>query len=123
MAICGWPAMIQLVSGALPNFVSCLRSILKGWYDALFTSAQRRFPGGVHPFSPTDEGLKLSLAKGVSMSLPSSPLLPRHNYVMAARPCKKSPGGMFIKTISLDSPEKNFFFFSSPLTLLRLLGE
>ncbi|XP_077071922.1 protein TANC1 isoform X2 [Siphateles boraxobius] len=55
-------------------------------------SAQRRFPGGVHPYSPTDEGLKLSLAKGVSMSLPSSPLLPRHTYVMAARPCKKSPG-------------------------------
>ncbi|XP_051760718.1 protein TANC1 isoform X2 [Ctenopharyngodon idella] len=62
-------------------------------------SAQRRCPGGgmqdpggVHPYLPTDEGLKLSLAKGVSMSLPSSPLLPRQTYVMSARPCKKSPG-------------------------------
>uniref|UniRef100_A0A671PKZ2 Protein TANC1-like n=1 Tax=Sinocyclocheilus anshuiensis TaxID=1608454 RepID=A0A671PKZ2_9TELE len=36
--------------------------------------------------------LRLGLAKGVSMSLPSSPLLPRQTYVMAARPCKKSPG-------------------------------
>ncbi|XP_016324842.1 protein TANC1-like isoform X2 [Sinocyclocheilus anshuiensis] len=62
-------------------------------------SAQRRCPGGgmqdpagVHPFPPADEGLRLGLAKGVSMSLPSSPLLPRQTYVMAARPCKKSPG-------------------------------
>uniref|UniRef100_A0A8C1MNL4 Tetratricopeptide repeat, ankyrin repeat and coiled-coil containing 1b n=1 Tax=Cyprinus carpio TaxID=7962 RepID=A0A8C1MNL4_CYPCA len=38
------------------------------------------------------EGLRLSLAKGVSMSLPSSPLLPRQTYMMAARPSKKSPG-------------------------------
>uniref|UniRef100_A0A671PKZ6 Protein TANC1-like n=1 Tax=Sinocyclocheilus anshuiensis TaxID=1608454 RepID=A0A671PKZ6_9TELE len=49
-------------------------------------------PAGVHPFPPADEGLRLGLAKGVSMSLPSSPLLPRQTYVMAARPCKKSPG-------------------------------
>lgn len=75
-------------------------------------SAQRRCPGGgmqdpggVHPYLPTDEGLKLSLAKGVSMSLPSSPLLPRQTYVMSARPCKKSPGGMFIKSISLEASE------------------
>ncbi|XP_052421505.1 protein TANC1 isoform X1 [Carassius gibelio] len=62
-------------------------------------SAQRRCPSGemqdpvgVRPFPPTDEGLRLSLAKGVSMSLPSSPLLPRQTYMMAARPSKKSPG-------------------------------
>uniref|UniRef100_A0A8C2K029 Tetratricopeptide repeat, ankyrin repeat and coiled-coil containing 1b n=1 Tax=Cyprinus carpio TaxID=7962 RepID=A0A8C2K029_CYPCA len=54
--------------------------------------AQRRCPAGVRPFLPADEGLRLSLAKGVSMSLPSSPLLPRQTYVMAAHPCKKSPG-------------------------------
>ncbi|XP_051998011.1 protein TANC1 isoform X2 [Xyrauchen texanus] len=60
---------------------------------------QRRCPGGgvqdankVLPYPPTEEGLRLSLAKGVSMSLPSSPLLPRQTYVMAAHPCKKSPG-------------------------------
>uniref|UniRef100_A0A8C2JYN4 Tetratricopeptide repeat, ankyrin repeat and coiled-coil containing 1b n=1 Tax=Cyprinus carpio TaxID=7962 RepID=A0A8C2JYN4_CYPCA len=52
----------------------------------------RRCPAGVRPFLPADEGLRLSLAKGVSMSLPSSPLLPRQTYVMAAHPCKKSPG-------------------------------
>uniref|UniRef100_A0A8B9HUM8 Tetratricopeptide repeat, ankyrin repeat and coiled-coil containing 1b n=1 Tax=Astyanax mexicanus TaxID=7994 RepID=A0A8B9HUM8_ASTMX len=34
----------------------------------------------------------LSLSKGVSMSLPSSPLLPRQNYMMPSRSCKKSPG-------------------------------
>uniref|UniRef100_A0A8C2L253 Tetratricopeptide repeat, ankyrin repeat and coiled-coil containing 1 n=1 Tax=Cyprinus carpio TaxID=7962 RepID=A0A8C2L253_CYPCA len=49
-------------------------------------------PAGVRPYPPADEGLRLSLAKGVSMSLPSSPLLPRQTYMMAARPSKKSPG-------------------------------
>uniref|UniRef100_A0A8C1R136 Tetratricopeptide repeat, ankyrin repeat and coiled-coil containing 1b n=1 Tax=Cyprinus carpio TaxID=7962 RepID=A0A8C1R136_CYPCA len=49
-------------------------------------------PVGVRPYPPADEGLRLSLAKGVSMSLPSSPLLPRQTYMMAARPSKKSPG-------------------------------
>ncbi|XP_056610537.1 protein TANC1 isoform X2 [Triplophysa dalaica] len=59
-------------------------------------NAQRRCPGGAMQgagmYPSTDEGLRHSLAKGVSMSLPSSPLLPRQTYVMAARPCKKSPG-------------------------------
>lgn len=110
----------------------CIFMFKRTWLETCFLcvwsgepyplSAQRRFPGGVHPYSPTDEGLKLSLAKGVSMSLPSSPLLPRHNYVMAARPCKKSPGGMFINTISLDSPDKLFLFLFSSHSL-RLLGE
>lgn len=55
--------------------------------------AQRRGqdPGSVLPCL-ADEGLKLSLSKGVSMSLPSSPLLPRQNYMMPSRSCKKSPG-------------------------------
>uniref|UniRef100_A0A671SAI0 Protein TANC1-like n=1 Tax=Sinocyclocheilus anshuiensis TaxID=1608454 RepID=A0A671SAI0_9TELE len=48
-------------------------------------------PAGVRPFRPADDGLRLGLAKGVSMSLPSSPLLPRQTYMMAARPSKKSP--------------------------------
>ncbi|XP_059418544.1 protein TANC1-like isoform X2 [Carassius carassius] len=62
-------------------------------------TAQRRYPSGgvqdpagVRLFPPADEVLRLGLAKGVSMSLPSSPLLPRQTYMMAARPCKKSPG-------------------------------
>ncbi|NXU53944.1 TANC1 protein, partial [Turnix velox] len=35
---------------------------------------------------------RMNLAKGVSMSLPSSPLLPRQSYVMQSRANKKSPG-------------------------------
>uniref|UniRef100_A0A8C7V1V4 Tetratricopeptide repeat, ankyrin repeat and coiled-coil containing 1b n=1 Tax=Oncorhynchus mykiss TaxID=8022 RepID=A0A8C7V1V4_ONCMY len=35
---------------------------------------------------------RLSLAKGVSMSLPSSPLLPRQSYMMPSRSSKRSPG-------------------------------
>ncbi|KAI9530418.1 hypothetical protein NQZ68_004436 [Dissostichus eleginoides] len=63
-------------------------------------SAQRRFPletnpllqgpGGGHPNVP-DDVFRLSLAKGVSMSLPSSPLLPRQSYMMPLRPSKRSP--------------------------------
>ncbi|XP_058472318.1 protein TANC1 isoform X2 [Solea solea] len=64
-------------------------------------SAQRRFPleGNVQPQGPgsshpniQDDVFRLSLAKGVSMSLPSSPLLPRQSYMMPLRPSKKSPG-------------------------------
>lgn len=64
-------------------------------------SAQSRFPpegnpqpqgpGGGHPNVP-DDVFRLSLAKGVSMSLPSSPLLPRQSYMMPLRPSKRSPG-------------------------------
>uniref|UniRef100_A0A3Q1H464 Tetratricopeptide repeat, ankyrin repeat and coiled-coil containing 1 n=1 Tax=Acanthochromis polyacanthus TaxID=80966 RepID=A0A3Q1H464_9TELE len=39
-----------------------------------------------------DDVFRLSLAKGVSMSLPSSPLLPRQSYMMPLRPNKRSPG-------------------------------
>lgn len=64
-------------------------------------SAQRRYPpegnpqhqgpGSGHP-SVADEVFRLNLAKGVSMSLPSSPLLPRQSYMMPLRPSKRSPG-------------------------------
>lgn len=64
-------------------------------------SAQSRFPpeghppppgpGSGHPSVPEDV-FRLSLAKGVSMSLPSSPLLPRQSYMMPLRPSKRSPG-------------------------------
>ncbi|XP_069389339.1 protein TANC1 isoform X2 [Paralichthys olivaceus] len=62
-------------------------------------SSQRRFPldGTPQPQGPgstlpNDDIFRLSLAKGVSMSLPSSPLLPRQSYMMPLRPSKRSPG-------------------------------
>lgn len=48
-------------------------------------------PGGVLPYTPEDV-FRLSLAKGVSMSLPSSPLLPRQAYMVPVRSSKRSPG-------------------------------
>ncbi|XP_023667286.2 protein TANC1 isoform X2 [Paramormyrops kingsleyae] len=48
-------------------------------------------PGGVLPYTPEDV-FRLSLSKGVSMSLPSSPLLPRQAYMLPARSSKRSPG-------------------------------
>uniref|UniRef100_A0A668AHD4 Tetratricopeptide repeat, ankyrin repeat and coiled-coil containing 1 n=1 Tax=Myripristis murdjan TaxID=586833 RepID=A0A668AHD4_9TELE len=64
-------------------------------------SAQRRGPpegisqpqesSSGHPYMQ-DDMFRLSLAKGVSMSLPSSPLLPRQSYMMPLRPSKRSPG-------------------------------
>lgn len=70
-------------------------------------SAQSRFPpegnphlpmpGSGHPNVP-DDVFRLSLAKGVSMSLPSSPLLPRQTYMMPLRPSKRSPGTVCLFT-------------------------
>ncbi|NXU84942.1 TANC1 protein, partial [Xiphorhynchus elegans] len=48
------------------------------------------FPPGDQP-GPEDT-YRMNVAKGVSMSLPSSPLLPRQPYLMQARANKKSPG-------------------------------
>ncbi|NXQ36293.1 TANC1 protein, partial [Alaudala cheleensis] len=48
------------------------------------------FPSGEQPGS--QDTPRANLAKGVSMSLPSSPLLPRQSYLMQARASKKSPG-------------------------------
>ncbi|KFQ37815.1 Protein TANC1 [Mesitornis unicolor] len=42
--------------------------------------------------APLAAGPRVSLAKGVSMSLPSSPLLPRQAYGMQPRAAKRSPG-------------------------------
>ncbi|XP_051566551.1 protein TANC1-like [Myxocyprinus asiaticus] len=82
----------------------------KGTGEPYLLSAQRRCPGdgvqdasSVLPYPPTEEGLRLSLSKGVSMSLPSSPLLPRQTYVMAAHPYKKSPG-LVRKAKYVESP-------------------
>ncbi|NXO02192.1 TANC1 protein, partial [Rhinopomastus cyanomelas] len=48
------------------------------------------FPVGDQPVS--GDAFRMNLAKGVSMSLPSSPLLPRQSYLMQSRANKKSPG-------------------------------
>ncbi|XP_067110924.1 LOW QUALITY PROTEIN: protein TANC1 [Osmerus mordax] len=48
-------------------------------------------PGPAHPYSQEDV-FRLSMCKGVSMSLPSSPLLPRQSYMMPLRSSKRSPG-------------------------------
>ncbi|NXN39817.1 TANC1 protein, partial [Rhinoptilus africanus] len=48
------------------------------------------FPSGNQPGS--EDSYRMNLAKGVSMSLPSSPLLPRQSYLMQSRANKKSPG-------------------------------
>ncbi|OXB55419.1 hypothetical protein ASZ78_014547, partial [Callipepla squamata] len=48
------------------------------------------FPVGNQHIS--GDAYRMNLAKGVSMSLPSSPLLPRQSYLMQSRSNKKSPG-------------------------------
>ncbi|XP_056145596.1 protein TANC1 isoform X2 [Lampris incognitus] len=53
--------------------------------------SQSQDPGSAHPY-PQDDVFRLSLAKGVSMSLPSSPLLPRQSYMLPLRTNKRSPG-------------------------------
>ncbi|XP_023806548.1 protein TANC1 isoform X2 [Oryzias latipes] len=60
--------------------------------------AQRRFPPeeNLQPSSghlnARDDVFMLGFSKGVSMSLPSSPLLPRQSHMMPLRPSKRSPG-------------------------------
>uniref|UniRef100_A0A8D2CQJ4 Protein TANC2 n=1 Tax=Sciurus vulgaris TaxID=55149 RepID=A0A8D2CQJ4_SCIVU len=44
------------------------------------------------PVSIAEDTYRVSLAKGVSMSLPSSPLLPRQSHLVQSRSNKKSPG-------------------------------
>lgn len=93
--------------------------------DAHSHSAQRRFlnegnpqhqgPGSGHP-TAQDDVFRLGFTKGVSMSLPASPLLPRQTYMMPLRP-KRSPGTLtqihtlifllflyFFQKIFLNSP-------------------
>uniref|UniRef100_A0A4W5PF92 Tetratricopeptide repeat, ankyrin repeat and coiled-coil containing 1b n=1 Tax=Hucho hucho TaxID=62062 RepID=A0A4W5PF92_9TELE len=72
--------------------------------------------GGLHrPYSPEDV-FRLSLAKGVSMSLPSSPMLPRQSYMMPSRSSKRSPAEL--------QAEKEPSSSSSPATqeLMTRLG-
>ncbi|XP_069791545.1 protein TANC1 isoform X2 [Narcine bancroftii] len=44
------------------------------------------------PFSVQEDVYKMNLSKGVSMSLPSSPLLPRQPFTMNTRTGRRSPG-------------------------------
>nr|XP_014345120.1 PREDICTED: protein TANC1 [Latimeria chalumnae] len=44
------------------------------------------------PLATPEDLYKMSLAKGVSMSLPSSPLLPRQSFMIHSRSSKRSPG-------------------------------
>ncbi|KAF7711089.1 protein TANC1 isoform X2 [Silurus meridionalis] len=51
-------------------------------------------PLPVQPY-PTEDVLRLGLSRGVSLSLPSSPMLPpRQPYVLPLRPSTKSPGSV-----------------------------
>ena len=90
-----------------PRSPSCLTHVppplaLSPAGDVHGHAAQRRGPsdgfaqpqegGAGLPYSQEDV-FRLSLAKGVSMSLPSSPLLPRQSYMMPLRAAsKRSPG-------------------------------
>ncbi|XP_051666347.1 protein TANC1 isoform X2 [Manacus candei] len=59
--------------------------------QAIATSGHNAdLPPGEQP-GPEDT-CRMNVAKGVSMSLPSSPLLPRQTYLLQARANKKSPG-------------------------------
>lgn len=98
-------------------------------------SVQRRFPpegnsqpqgpGSAHPSVP-DDVFRLSLAKGVSMSLPSSPLLPRQSYMMPLRPSKRSPGklGLIIADVALRPnlllDLVSFIFFLHHFSLMQV---
>uniref|UniRef100_A0A7N8X6V3 Tetratricopeptide repeat, ankyrin repeat and coiled-coil containing 1b n=1 Tax=Mastacembelus armatus TaxID=205130 RepID=A0A7N8X6V3_9TELE len=99
---------LKTVSGDLVSFHGVIpkifvKSVTILWFcstgDIHSQSAQGRFPpernvqghGSGHPYVQ-DDVFRLSLAKGVSMSLPSSPLLPRQTYMMPLRPSKRSPG-------------------------------
>lgn len=85
-------------------------------------SGQRRFPlegnlqlhvpggggggGGGHHNLP-DDIYRLGPPKG-SVSLPSSPLLPRQSYMLPLRPSKRSPGTVFFCFFSPSHPSLSF---------------
>ncbi|CAL8321485.1 unnamed protein product [Merluccius merluccius] len=66
-------------------------------------SSQPQQGGGALPYSQEDV-FRLSLAKGVSMSLPSSPLLPRQSYMMPLRAASKRSPGPIRKPKYVESP-------------------
>ncbi|XP_012691907.2 protein TANC1 isoform X2 [Clupea harengus] len=72
-------------------FKSVLKKSREGGKGSKKESAGDAPSEGSTPYPYTPEEV-LRLTKGVSMSLPSSPLLPRQTYMMPSRACKKSPG-------------------------------
>uniref|UniRef100_A0A3B3HWG5 Tetratricopeptide repeat, ankyrin repeat and coiled-coil containing 1b n=1 Tax=Oryzias latipes TaxID=8090 RepID=A0A3B3HWG5_ORYLA len=77
------------------------KELIRRWLllgDVPSHGAQRRFPPeeNLQPSSghlnARDDVFMLGFSKGVSMSLPSSPLLPRQSHMMPLRPSKRSPG-------------------------------
>lgn len=135
---------------ALPRFLMWLHEMMSKLFvksvitlrfsstgDVHSHSAQRRFPHEGNPQSqgPTsghpnvpEDVFRLSLAKGVSMSLPSSPLLPRQSYMMPLRPSKRSPGTFFglfelylsITVIFVLLPSHKIYFYSSLFINIRM---
>ncbi|XP_006880882.1 PREDICTED: protein TANC1 [Elephantulus edwardii] len=66
-----------------------------GDFDPETTPALPPGHGGEFPVNSVpvaEDTYRVSLAKGVSMSLPSSPLLPRQSHLVQSRSNKKSPG-------------------------------
>lgn len=64
---------------------NALQSVAASGHGADLPTGNQPIPGDAY---------RMNLAKGVSMSLPSSPLLPRQSYLMQSRSNKKSPGKM-----------------------------
>ena len=64
---------------------NALQSVAASGHGADLPTGNQHIPGDAY---------RMNLAKGVSMSLPSSPLLPRQSYLMQSRSNKKSPGKM-----------------------------
>lgn len=62
---------------------NALQSVAASGHGADLPTGNQHIPGDAY---------RMNLAKGVSMSLPSSPLLPRQSYLMQSRSNKKSPG-------------------------------
>lgn len=105
-----WKGQTKSQTGPRPHPASSntntfLKPLFSPTGDVHSHSAQSRFPheGNPPPQGPfnvhsnlPDDIFRLSLAKGVSMSLPSSPLLPRQSYMMPLRSSKRSPGTVCI---------------------------
>lgn len=84
-------------------FISAGDSCPENAVPVIVASGQNAdFPIGNQPVP--EDMYRMNLTKGVSMSLPSSPLLPRQSYLMQSRSNRKSPGKMWlINYVILDS--------------------
>uniref|UniRef100_A0A096M9Z9 Tetratricopeptide repeat, ankyrin repeat and coiled-coil containing 1 n=1 Tax=Poecilia formosa TaxID=48698 RepID=A0A096M9Z9_POEFO len=122
-----------LAKGKLRCYSSNNKGSRYSWAgDVNSHGAQRRFPpeGNPLPQGPgsshlyaQDDALKLGFAKGVSMSLPSSPLLPRQSYMMPLRQNKRSPAGPTRKPKYVESPRVPSDAIMSALRKKKLQAE